>query len=273
MWKKIEAHYDVNPAYEWERLERHRMEYAVTLRALADYLPEPPAAILDVGGGPGRYSIELARQGYDVTLVDLARGNLDLAAQKAQEAGIELHAMIHANALDLALLPDAHYDAALLMGPLYHLHAEADRRQALTQTLRKLKPGGRLFAAFIGRYAVHRWLAWNDPAWVLREPERHERLLATGEDERPVEAPVGQGLADAYLAHPTEIVPFMESCGLETLALIGCEGISDSLDSLLNQAQPEVWNAWVDLNYQPSQDPSLHGACSHLLYVGQKSAE
>ncbi len=57
---EIEAFYDENAQYEWERLERHRTEFAVTLRALKDYLPPAPAKILDVGGGPGRYAIALA---------------------------------------------------------------------------------------------------------------------------------------------------------------------------------------------------------------------
>ncbi len=60
---------DAEPFYgeyapsEWERLERHRTEYAVSMRVVNEFLPGPPATILDVGGGPGRYCIELARQG------------------------------------------------------------------------------------------------------------------------------------------------------------------------------------------------------------------
>ena len=57
----VERYYDENPKKEWDRLEvRHdRVEYEVTLRALAEFLPHAPARILDVGGGPGRYSIAL----------------------------------------------------------------------------------------------------------------------------------------------------------------------------------------------------------------------
>ena len=46
----------------------------------------PPARVLDCGGGPGRYAVELARWGYDVTLFDLSAGNLALAREKAAEA-------------------------------------------------------------------------------------------------------------------------------------------------------------------------------------------
>ena len=44
--------------------------------ALEEHLPTAPAAVLDVGGGPGRYAIELAGRGYDVTFED--RGEHEL---------------------------------------------------------------------------------------------------------------------------------------------------------------------------------------------------
>lgn len=87
---EVEAFYDRNPQYEWERLEHHRTEFAVTLRAFKDYLPAVPAKILDVGGGPGRYSIALAQLGYEVTLFDLSKNCLELAKQKAQETQVAL---------------------------------------------------------------------------------------------------------------------------------------------------------------------------------------
>ncbi|MDP9311783.1 MAG: class I SAM-dependent methyltransferase, partial [Chloroflexota bacterium] len=61
---RVEHFYNTNAHAEWMRLDRHRTEFAVTLRALAEFLPPPPATLLDVGGGPGRYAITLARQGY-----------------------------------------------------------------------------------------------------------------------------------------------------------------------------------------------------------------
>ena len=86
----VQRLYDSDPAAEWARMDRHRTEFAVTLRALHEYLPRPPARVLDCGGGPGRYAIELARQGYEVVLFDLSAGNLALAREKAAEAGVAL---------------------------------------------------------------------------------------------------------------------------------------------------------------------------------------
>src|SRR5260221_10863082 len=86
----IEHYYDEEAHIEWQRLERHRTEFAVTMRTLTDYLPSAPQAVLDDGGGPGRYALALSSLGHQVTLLDLSQGNLTLARQKAQESKISL---------------------------------------------------------------------------------------------------------------------------------------------------------------------------------------
>ncbi len=56
---------------------------------LLDLLRLPPGSrILDVGCGPGRHSVALARAGLAVTGVDVSRRFLDLAAAAAREAGV-----------------------------------------------------------------------------------------------------------------------------------------------------------------------------------------
>jgi SAM-dependent methyltransferase len=50
----------------------------------------PGMAILDVGCGTGRHSIELARRGYNVTGIVMSAGMLAEAGRKAVEAGVEV---------------------------------------------------------------------------------------------------------------------------------------------------------------------------------------
>jgi ubiquinone/menaquinone biosynthesis C-methylase UbiE len=49
---------------------------------LLEHLPEPPASVLDVGGGAGHQSFPLAQAGYDVTLLDSSQAMLDKARQR-----------------------------------------------------------------------------------------------------------------------------------------------------------------------------------------------
>lgn len=84
--------YNKNPESEWNRLKKdayHRFEYEVVTHYLQKYLPKS-GRLLDAGGGPGRYTFELARQGYDVTLLDLSEGCIRMAKHKLQT---EFHAL------------------------------------------------------------------------------------------------------------------------------------------------------------------------------------
>ncbi len=263
---EIAQYYDSDTLLEWLRLERHRMEFAVTMRALADYLPEPPAAILDIGGGPGRYVIALAERGYRVTLVDLAQRNLDFARQKAAEHRVQLIDYVHGNALDLKTFPTDTFDAVLLMGPLYHLLEREQRVQAVYEACRVLKPTGVLCAAFITRYSPIRDLAHRVPMQFVQERERWEEIIRTG----VYRASPSLGFTNAYFAHPLEITPLMEQAGLETLDLIGVEGAVSRIEEKVNELTGEDWQAWVELNYRLGRDPVMHGAADHLLYVGRK---
>ena len=56
---------------------------------LLENLPEPPDAVLDVGGGAGHQSFPLAQAGYDVTLLDPSPAMLDKAQQRLQRLPAE----------------------------------------------------------------------------------------------------------------------------------------------------------------------------------------
>jgi ubiquinone/menaquinone biosynthesis C-methylase UbiE len=49
---------------------------------LLEHLPEPPAPVLDVGGGAGHQSFPLAQAGYDITLLDPSPAMLEKARQR-----------------------------------------------------------------------------------------------------------------------------------------------------------------------------------------------
>jgi ubiquinone/menaquinone biosynthesis C-methylase UbiE len=236
------------------------------MRALKEFLPPAPAKLVDIGGGPGRYSIELARQGYRVTLVDLSESNLALARQKVTEAGVALDGFIHANALDLSSLPSETFNAAILMGPLYHLLTADERHRALCETRRLLRPGGKVFAAFITRFAPFRDAAQKNQDWVHKDPAYAEHLMKTGVHNN------GDGFTDAYFAHPDEVTPLAEGAGFTSLRLMSCEGVVASCEDYINTLTGKDWEIWADFNYQFSQDPSLLGASAHLLYIGCKDS-
>ena len=88
MRKQVRTFYDSAPEREWERLDAGlpRIEFASTLRLIERYFPSN-GAICDIGCGPGRYAIELARRGYRVTLCDLSEKLLERAERAFASEG------------------------------------------------------------------------------------------------------------------------------------------------------------------------------------------
>jgi S-adenosylmethionine-dependent methyltransferase len=260
----VERYYDANAHAEWVRLDRDRIEFAVTVRALDEYLPPPPARVLDIGGGPGRYAIELTRRGYDVTLADISEAELTLAAERAAEAGVTLSRVSKADARDLKQFDDGAFDAVILMGPLYHLLEETDRRLSVEEAVRVTRTGGIVMATNITRYAAIRFWAKHNPMQVVDDRARYEQQAVTGKTQN---AP---GFTDIYLMRPEELTALFAKTSVAHIVTIACEGVVSMIREKLNELDGEPWDYWVDLNYRLAKDPDTHGLAEHLLYVGRK---
>ncbi len=111
---------------KWKRLVQdpfHRLEFDTTLHFLGMYLPKK-GLILDAGGGPGRYSIELGRLGYSVVLLDIAPKNLESARRTIEKAEIQgrIKDVAQGSITDLSQFPDETFDAVIsLGGPLSYV--------------------------------------------------------------------------------------------------------------------------------------------------------
>lgn len=55
--------------------------------------------------------------------------------------------------------------------------------------------------------------------------------------------------------------------------LSAAEEIVDGVEDGVSELSGEAWAAWVELNYRIGRDTSVHGASSHLLYVGRKPGQ
>ncbi|MFW6016735.1 MAG: class I SAM-dependent methyltransferase, partial [bacterium] len=207
----VEKYYDTNPENEWQRLKRHKIEFDITKRYLSEYIKKK-SKILDVGGGPGRYSIHLAEQGHEVSLLDLSFANIQFAREKAKEANVEIKQYIHANALELSEKVSGEYDVVLCMGPLYHLYQENDRIKVVELCMKKLRQRGILFAAFISAYAPMIDFIKNYPEDII---DSKEKLLNYLEDGRNIASELNKGFTDAYFIKPNEIEAFMDNFDIE----------------------------------------------------------
>jgi 2-polyprenyl-3-methyl-5-hydroxy-6-metoxy-1,4-benzoquinol methylase len=263
----VKRFYDSQVAEEWNRMERHPAEFAITKRIISRWIAEPCARILDAGAGPGRYSLWLASLGHEVVLLDLSERNVAFAAAKALEEGADIRGFHVADARSLSSLGLGRFDHVLLMGPLYHLLEEEDRAAAAREAMACLEPGGLLFAAFISAYAPLLDQLNRDPAQALGS---EESLLRYFDDGRNIESRDNPGFTDAYFAKPGEIDAFMASLGLEKLGLYNAESILFPYErSLLHLGERER-EACIDLAMRFTEDEACRGMCAHFLYVGRK---
>ena len=161
-----------------------KLEFLRTKEIISRDLPPPPAVIYDVGGGPGMYSLWLAKKGYQVHLLDVSPDHI-AKARMASEDQLD-NPIFSIEAADARHLdcPDSSADVVMLMGPLYHLIEREERICALEEAYRVLKTNGLLFAAGITRYgnALYGLVTYGLSNRILDEPEFMEMTLRELED-------------------------------------------------------------------------------------------
>ena len=270
----VRAYYASIGEREWTRLENPddgAIEYEVTCRVLATYLPSN-ARVLDIGGGPGRYTIWLAQHGHHVSLADLCPEQLSIARTKIGQAGVDamVEEVVEADARDLSHWADNSFDAVLSLGPFYHLPDSNDRIRAATELRRVLRDGGLAIVALMPRFAfLRRTLDIPDERRHLAQPEFIERVLNDGMFKNDVPGRFTNG----YGTLPEDVSPFFERHGFNTLALLAAEGIavnSQRALSELSTSDPATYQAALDVIIRTASDPSILGMATHLLYVGRR---
>lgn len=157
--ERVKQHYSEYGTKEWERLTRHPyhlLEYHTTMHYLHKYLPEN-GLILAAGGGPGRYTIELAKLRYDMILLDLTPKLLDIAREQITNSQVEdrVKEIIEGSVDDLSMFKENTFDAVLCLGgPLGHLVHQQQRQRAADELVRVAKPNAPIFVSVIGKLAV-----------------------------------------------------------------------------------------------------------------------
>jgi ubiquinone/menaquinone biosynthesis C-methylase UbiE len=246
-----------------------QVEFVRTQNIISRYLKSPPATVLDVGGATGRYSCWLAKEGYEVHLVDPVPRHIE-QAKKASDAQSEtpIASCTIGDARQLEFDEEI-ADAVLLLGPLYHLVEAQDRNHALKEAYRVLKPGGHLFAVGISRFAstIDGLVSgyYLDPLFQ----EIMQRDLETGQHRNPTNNP--KYFMDTFFHHPDELKAEVSSAGFEIMGLFAVEGISYLMkDFKINWKAEDKREFLLEIIGKIEREPSLIGASPHVMCVGAK---
>jgi len=268
--KLVKEYYREMGTRERKRLTRntyHRLELDTTVHFLKRHLPTH-GYILDAGGGPGRYTIELAKLGYDVALLDLTPKLLQVAREQIKKDKVDdrVKKIVEGSISDLSRFRDETFDAVVCLGgPLSHIVDKDNREKAIDELIRVAKNGAPIFVSVIGRLAV---LVTE----LVRLP--HEMELAIFPKLRDTgDYYGGYGFAPCHFYLPDEIRKSFENRGITVLEMVGLEGLASGhpieTDRLFKK-HPEAWKIWWQTHLKTCTHPVSVGMSEHFLIICKK---
>jgi len=265
----VKEFYTQNVRTEWRRLVKDaysRLEFDTTLHFLDKYLPLN-GCVLDAGGGPGRYTLELAKKGYEVTLLDATQANLDFAQRMLRRYRVQsqVKQIQQGTIVDLLQFSEGSFDAVLCTGgPLSHVLDENDRRRAISELVRVAKPGAPLFVSVIGRLSVVVTVLIMSQQEIGMPHFTH--LLETGDYLG------GRGFTATHFFLPEELHQAFTRPDVNILEMAGLQGISSHHLKELNRLaiDEKRFKVWMDTHLQTCTHPSVVGISEHMLIVCRK---
>lgn len=255
---------------EWQRLIRdayHRVEFETTLHFLEKYLPKR-GCILDAGGGPGRYTIELAKRGYEVVLLDLTPANLDLARRRIKRAQVQNQVadIIEGSIVDLSQFPDNSFDAVLCLGgPLSHVVDRRKRAKAISELTRVTKKGAPLFVSVMSHLSLLVVVLTQFPHEI--ELPQFNRARDKGDIDGKT------GFTACHFFLPEELRQAFSTRRMKILEMAGLEGLGSNHRKEINQLAktPRRWKIWLKTHFQTCTHPTVVGISEHMLIVCRKT--
>lgn len=240
-----------------ERSRRGQLEYFTTMEYIHRYA-DRSSKVLEVGAGTGRYSIALAKEGMDVTAVELTESNL--AVLRRNSEGIGNISSFQGDATKLDMLADNTFDVTLVFGPMYHLYEPEDVNRAIDEAIRVTRPGGVMIFAFISVYAIMyaNYLSGN---WAFGEEENftpdhktkhYKEQLFTGYDVVEFE--------DLFKDKKTEWITTAGTDGI-------LEPIQEREDFSFTDEDFEAFKKWY---LACAEKRELLGYTNHLIYLCRK---
>ena len=239
------------------RTRHGQLEYYTTMTYIHRYAAKG-SKILEIGAGTGRYSIALAKEGMDVTALELAEGNL--AVLRENSRGLENLASYQGDATDLSRFADNCFDVTLSFGPMYHLFEAGDVDRAIDEAIRVTKPGGVILFAFISVFAIMyanyfygNWAAGQEENFTDDYKVRHfKEQLFTGYDV-------------------TEFEGLFQTKPVDWLATTGVDGLLEPIEKRPDfSLSDEDFQALAEWYLAFSEKRELLGTTNHLLYICRK---
>lgn len=269
--KLVKDYYKEFSNYEWERLTvdpYQKLEWDTTQIFLKKYLPKK-GLILDAGAGPGRYTIDLAKKGYDVVLLDFSKENVDLAKIKVKEAKQEkkVKDFIQGTIVYLSQFKDNSFDAVICLGgPLSHVEKK-DRQKAINELIRVAKKNAPIFVSVMGKYAIlleclRRWPE------EIADDVSFKNLTGYGDDYNFGSAKSGKSYCHFFTVD--EFEKFFPKNKVKQLEIVGLEGLASTQAKEYNEIKGKTKKNWDKMHNSTCNLRTIADVSNHMLIIVKK---
>lgn len=233
----------------------HKVEFLTTTRYIDKFL-KPNAKILEVGAGTGVYSIHYAKKGYQVSALELVPENIKILKSKITE-DMNIN-VTEGTALDLSCYEDNSFDMTLVLGPLYHLYTESDKKKAIEEALRVTKKDGYIYIAYLT----------NDSVMLNYGLKKRHLLDKETFDENYKFYDIPEEIFTTFYIE--DFNKMMKNYPVDHITTVATDGLSAILRDYVNDLNEEEFDVWLDYHYKSCERKDLAGYSSHALYIGKK---
>ena len=246
---------------ENSRLERRRgrVEFLTTVHYIDKYLKEG-MKILEIGAGTGRYSHFFAQNGYAVDAVELIEHNIEIF--KANTKDGEKVNIQQGDAVDLKNIKDDVYDITLLLGPMYHLYTDVDRKAAVEEAIRVTKKGGIVFAAYcnndmtVYQFCFSQGNIFNERYKKLIDFDTF-KLASTPEEV-------------FVLYRKSDVDELMSEFKVKRLNYVGTDMLTRFIAESVDAMDDKTFNEYMRYHLCICERPDMIGATHHMLDIFRK---
>ena len=236
-----------------------QVEFLTTMKYINKFL-EKGMRVLEVGAGTGRYSLVLAEKGFQVDAIELVQHNIDILKGKIRENyNIDVR---QGNAMDLSCYRDETFDITLVLGPLYHLFNDEDKKQAISEAIRVTKKGGTIFVSYCMNEATI--INWG---------------FQKGNILQGIQNGIIDGNTFKCLSNPSllfemyrkeEIDKLMKEYDVERLHFVAADLLTNRMQDTIDEMDEKMFEAYLKYHFSICERADLVGITEHSLDIFRK---
>jgi ubiquinone/menaquinone biosynthesis C-methylase UbiE len=254
---------------EWDRHDSSvhaRVAFELHRGLLADHVRQGDR-VLEIGAGPGRFTVELVRLGARVVVGDVSPGQLELNRSHVGEAGAEhgVEDRLLVDVVDLSGFADASFDAAVCFGgPVSYVLR--DRGGAVDELLRVTKPGRPVLLSVMSNYGSLRafFSALRQDAERLGFPTI-QAVFETGDLPQEMSS-----TAPNHLFTARELRELIEDHGAEVSAMSAANFLSLGEERAWWTEDPDRWARLLEWERVVCSSAGALDGGTHILAVATR---